>query len=342
MIERRQTSMKRIITIVSFLLVLLMIVPYHSAAVYYDSSSFISSQNINQVLDAFFADYNSTASYCIDSIQELYAVGNSNVHYVCVDAEVDSYPMYFIIDSNSIIVEFAKSRSPFFSCSSEGKQLLYSPCQYFYKAKGDSEIFNLISNEQINENTIIDAKLKNKSSDKNHSAGQQKYNYPSSDYIINVPDNNITSTYGDLNTSMYNILKYWDENGFIDLVSNEASARSSIETCLNNNGGVYRIAFANAMDEYVGACNSNYIPASYCNFSPVFDDLRFEITRYYSPCVLGISLNYAHLTYNVTGVGYKIISNVNYAIIHDCCSSTAYDIYLEFSHVEFLGGFSIF
>lgn len=162
--------------------------------------------------------------------------------------------------------------------------------------------------------------------------------YPDYGYISNVPAYVQASGYVCINTSILNVIAYWDNNGLPDLITGTIlQARADIEACLVAAGGSgANASIPGAINSYATA-HGNYYSDVWNIWYPEFFDLQFEI-NYGDPCLVGFTTYYGggHMT---TGVGYNIVSGVNYVIVHD--NHVSYDVTIAFSEVDFIASISI-
>jgi len=301
------------------------------------------TDTIDFVISDFVYNYAGTNDFTVLGSAKLEAKNkHSNTNLTVVDLDIDGNSLYLILDESlGMIVEFAEAKSPYYEYYTHhgANKLIYSPGSYLVETSegvmvDPTNTANNIGSERI---THPSFSTRNQPDSTNENWWEK-----TNDYIINVPDNNPVSIYGDLNTAILNVVEYWYNLGYTSLIPNGYSflARGAINDCFMNQGSVHRTYYVDAMEEYVDTYTDYIVDiADYLSFD--LDDIRYEISVYSSPCIVGISNNYSYSAYNVTCVGYYVISNTEYLIVHDVNPNTSYDVYMNFSIFNWMGSFSV-
>lgn len=122
--------------------------------------------------------------------------------------------------------------------------------------------------------------------------------YPDYGYISNVPAYVQASGYVCINTSILNVIAYWDNNGLPDLITGTIlQARADIEACLVAAGGSgANASIPGAINSYATA-HGNYYSDVWNIWYPEFFDLQFEI-NYGDPCLVGFPTYYGGRTHD--------------------------------------------
>ncbi|MBQ4044303.1 MAG: hypothetical protein IJD06_09960 [Clostridia bacterium] len=298
------------------------------------------------------------------SVNELYGVrSRSLVAYVVDAVDATKKTAYFIIDANSgKVIEFSECSSPYaiyvkdFADASRSNDLIYyyEPMEYYIT--DNNSVINAVSGESVSSlafnlamsdnaiqslnsitQTIAIASLNpavaEKENAKNIARNISSTIVPDG-YIYGVPSYLQSSPYVCINTSILNVIAYWDSTYSNLITGTDMQARQEIESCLSAYGGSdSQAAIPNAVALYV--TNHGYYSSVNPIINPSYFDLCFEID-YGDPCLIGIPASAGLYTtgHMTTGVGYVTINGCQYAIVHD--NHVTSDVYIDYSYVDYL------
>ena len=348
-IRERRKNMKKIV----FPAIILVISIVFSSIPAFAFQNDNNTSRMFAVVSEFFSD-DDNLKICgddisITDIHKLRSIRNDNDSLYIVSVSDGSNNAYVVLDiERNYIIEFAETNSPYAQYYESSKELYYAPMCYIAMTQ-ENRFINTLTG--VEDNSALDTL--NGRDDFIDFTANNRYNripnnpvrsYPSSAYIINVPSYAPTTTYGDICTSIYNILEYWEsqDEDYDDLLLYTVNQeRAIINSLFSAAGGVYRANIQEVVEEFVSSRGySTYVETYY---NPDFDDYRYEITYTYpTPCVVGISNNYSHIYYNGTGVGYQVIGNNNFATIHNWgATGTNFDVNINFNEVNFLASIII-
>lgn len=317
------------------------------------------SEETYQIIYSFLSDWPigelDYTSLTVTYVHELKRVNDESALLEVVSViDANGVNAYLIVDlSKGMVAEFGESTSPYSDCD-PNNTWYYAPLQYY---EAESETSTVINN--LNSGISYNLNDYNRAYDEDSS--EVTYDTPADTafvplsaeyaaaasstygYIEGVPDYQQADGYLCINTSLLNVIRYWDLNGFSDLIPwwvTINATRSRIQTCLVNNGGSgSNSSIPGAVEEYVETYG-NYAAVVDNMWYPEFFDLKFEI-NYGDPCLVGFPDFYTspHMT---TGVGYSIAGDTEYVIVHDNHSNTAEDVAIPFVEVDFISGIYIY
>lgn len=304
----------------------------------------------------------------VRSIRELSGMRQDIIQAYAIDV-TDAYGRnaYFIVDATtSVILEFSETASPYAKFHSTNSlrysditTYYYAPLEYWIEAENQTYI-DVLSGKSVSRSAFVSAVS---SPTLTSSAGQEAFEsttYSSAKaqakaefsamsgtrdavpdgYITGVPAYVQSGQYLCINTSILNVIAYWDNTSLPNLITGTIDqAREEIQSCLTAAGGAgQQSSVPGAVASY--ATNHGYYSSVVPMSSPRYFDLQFEI-NYNNPCLVGIPASSglyttAHMT---TGVGYTTSAGSQYAIVHDNHSTS--DVYILFSNVDYIGGIQL-
>ncbi len=346
--------MKKFISFTCILLSLTIMFSFNSVAIQTATSESIYLTISKNFINDYERSSVDVESISICSIIPLYNLSTDALYAYAVDVQ-DKYHnrAYVIVNATTnVVMEYAEAISVYAQNSATySNTSIYYYAPYNYLCKNANSYIDLSTGSTINLTTAV--------TESSSTTERQVYRYingiktqeterirttttrsSSMNYILNVPDYQQTSTHLCMNTSMLNIIAYWDANGLPNLITGTiAQARADIEDAFAEAGGIgYNNHIADAVANYV-TDHGDYYSDVWLIWNPTFDDYEFEID-YGDPCFAGFPQYYGgpHMT---TGVGYQIIDDVEYVIVHDNHYTTPYDVVILFSEVDFVGSVSI-
>ena len=166
---------------------------------------------------------------------------------------------------------------------------------------------------------------------------------PVKGYIEDVPMNVQTTSFPCIPTSLLNVIQYWDERDYPNLISTISAAKDDIKAALDAEGGHTKNAsIPGAVSSY--ADDKGYYGNAVNMSNPDFYDLKYEI-HYKYPCLVGFPAGVFHSTlgHMTTGVGYEVLSGIEYVYVYDNYSDDIKEepVRRKFSECDFICGIEI-
>lgn len=289
----------------------------------------------------------------VDEGQTLYNLDGNVVGYV-FQVEKENQDKGYIIASSkkqkSSIIESTREGSNPYKNIEEGKGIYTGPLQHYKKLNNNIE--NISTKETVN---IQDAKLKQvekknlRISKENGNAlmlEQDPLEFKQN-LIPNVPDNQWH--YGCTPSAFSNIVGYWDQNGYNNLVNDNETTNQVIEKLGKEMKTIPGVFHPGGVVEGGSTAFTDMVPGfkKYWNNRGYNPEISFDETTTYDEYVKEIdagrpiavsTLNDAfYSTHTITGVGYEQVYipeiNEDYKniIIHDTWPITPVDTYFDYN-----------